>query len=261
MAAYRFYDPAPVFWDLLGTTPIRNGYLQFYDIGTTTPKSTWSDADLTVLNSNPVMLTGDGRSATNIFLDGSYTVVIHDSEQGTDLTRDVIPGGDGGFVIPPLVDGAFLTNNGATLEWETLLKIPDPSGQDGKVLTAAGLGVIWQALATPGNATVTYTANTIKISNGTTAWMLQTGSGSAPASGSTTTTVAVLFPTAFSASPLHVEVCYSQTSGASAAAGVPIGWAAARSSSGFSAQWDTNGFSNIVAPVQFTWFAIGTVAP
>ena len=76
MPAYRFYDPAPVFFDTLGVEKVENGTLTFYDIGTTNERDTWSDADLTVLNPNPVSLDSDGRASVNIFLDGDYTVKI-----------------------------------------------------------------------------------------------------------------------------------------------------------------------------------------
>lgn len=40
MTAYRFTDPSPVQFNLAGTASAVNGSLTFYDIGTTTPKST-----------------------------------------------------------------------------------------------------------------------------------------------------------------------------------------------------------------------------
>lgn len=63
------------FFNELGTLPAAGGKLYFY-IGpnTTTPKNTYSDIGLTTPNSNPVVLSAEGR-LPNIFLaTGSYSV-------------------------------------------------------------------------------------------------------------------------------------------------------------------------------------------
>lgn len=79
MSVYQFYNPAPVFFDLLGIAPVAGGSLAFYEISTTTPKDTWSDVDKITLNVNPVPLDASGRSSLNIFMDGDYTVICTDS--------------------------------------------------------------------------------------------------------------------------------------------------------------------------------------
>ena len=89
MSVYQFYNPAPVFFDLLGIQPVAGGSLYFYEIGTTTPKDTWSDVDMTTLNVNPIPLDASGRSSLNIFMDGDYTVICTDSLGATIWTRDI----------------------------------------------------------------------------------------------------------------------------------------------------------------------------
>src|SRR4249919_955462 len=113
MPAFQFFNPAPVFLDLLGLGLLDGGSLTFYDLGTTNPRSTWSDPGLDVgdLNPNPVPLDSAGRANAPIFLDGEYTVVCKDSGGATIWTRDVIPGGDSALSIPTLDSDKFLTND------------------------------------------------------------------------------------------------------------------------------------------------------
>jgi microcystin-dependent protein len=56
--------------------PLAGGSITFYVPGTTTLKDTWSDAGQTVLNSNPLLLDGNG-SAT-IYGAGTYRQVVKD---------------------------------------------------------------------------------------------------------------------------------------------------------------------------------------
>ena len=76
--SYRFLDPNPVLFDTDGITPCANGSLQFYDIGTTTPKNTFNTSALSVANTNPITLNASGRSPVEIWLGGNYTVVLKD---------------------------------------------------------------------------------------------------------------------------------------------------------------------------------------
>lgn len=57
--------------------PFAGGTVQFYIPNTTTPKSTWQDQNQTILNTNPVVLDGDGRAV--IYGEGIYRQVVRDS--------------------------------------------------------------------------------------------------------------------------------------------------------------------------------------
>lgn len=57
--------------------PLAGGKIYFYEPGTTTYKSIYSDSNGTVTLPNPVILDSAGR--TQIFLDGYYKVVLHDA--------------------------------------------------------------------------------------------------------------------------------------------------------------------------------------
>lgn len=53
-----------------------NGYLQFYELGTTTPKIVYADVNGNAVKSNPVQLDSAGTS--ECYLKGSYTIVSFD---------------------------------------------------------------------------------------------------------------------------------------------------------------------------------------
>lgn len=59
--------------------PLSGGKLYFYDSGTSTPKSTYSDEDLTTPNANPVILDAAGVPG-DIFYSGSAKIVLKDAD-------------------------------------------------------------------------------------------------------------------------------------------------------------------------------------
>lgn len=252
----RFYNPAPVFADLLGLEPLAGGSLQFYDKGTTTPKGTWSDSDLTVANQNPVPLDSSGRANTNIWLDGAYTVVLRAADGTSVWTRDVDDGAAGGAAIPALQNGQFLTNDGSNLLWGLVLQVPDPTGSSGKVLGTDGANLIWEAKPEAPVLPVQNFSNRVKIGT----LLIQWGSASAPASGSRQTAASVTFANAFSGEPYMVSIMpRNVTHAAGGQIGVPA--VTAKSASGFSAQFDTDDFgqtnANFIAAEPFDWVAFG----
>lgn len=269
MAAYRFYDPASVFWNILGTEGLRQGSVQFYEIGTTTPKNTWSDKNLTVLNANPLNLDASGRFPDDVFLDGDYTIKLTDGLSGTGSTvwtRDVISGSTAGTTIPALENGEFLTNDGATLQWSPILQVPDPTGQTGKVLTSTGAGATWSTLPSAAQPAIQVTATSVSLDDGGSApnkMLLQMGTGSAPASGSETTSVSVVFPVAYNATPPFVGIQVVNIATASGVALVAHS-ITATSSTGFTVQFNiadrhfVDG-SKIINAVPFTYLAAGII--
>lgn len=57
--------------------PLVGGKLYFYEVGTETPKATYQDADLTVLNTNPIVF--DARGQASIYGAGRYRQVLRDA--------------------------------------------------------------------------------------------------------------------------------------------------------------------------------------
>lgn len=74
--------------------PLTGGKLFFYEPGTTTPKTTYSDATLNTANANPVILLTGGLEP-NIFLDGSYRVILQNAEGVQQWDRDNVNIGSG----------------------------------------------------------------------------------------------------------------------------------------------------------------------
>ena len=66
--------------------PLTGGLLYTYAAGTTTPAPTWSDSNLTTLNTNPIVLNARGEAT--IFGDRTYKVSLHDSLDSTIWTVD-----------------------------------------------------------------------------------------------------------------------------------------------------------------------------
>src|SRR5688572_25808063 len=265
MAAYRFFDPAAVFWNILGTAGLRQGSVQFYEIGTTTPKNTWSDKDLSALNANPLNLDASGRFPDDVFLDGEYSIVLYDGLNGTGATvwtRDVIGGGDAGTEIPALVDGFVLSNNGATLAWvDPDDFLPDPTGQTGKALVSTGAGYTFQAFPEAPELDIVVSDGSQRVGDGVDATksLTQYGVDSAPASGSNSTTKAVVFPTLYTTTPVVVPIPTSS----SQPGGPVVTELTSISTTGFTVKFDvaegSSSGSTIVNPVPFNWIAIGTV--
>lgn len=261
--AYRFYNPAPVFFNLPGLQPVAGGSLQFYQIGTTTPKGTWSDPDMTIPNANPVPLDSSGRANTNIWLDGSYSVRLLDSLGVTIWTRDVDSGVDDGLAIPALQSGKFLTNDGSTLQWDSIRQAPDPTGSANKILSTDGSDLIWIAQPTIPASPVVTTDTSIKITGASSVILDQWGTGSIPASGSKQSSVIINFPTAYIAVP-NVNVAINRGPGVVAAGftGV-LGYTA--SATAVTIYWDLNSDKvgsefNLTNPIPITWRAVGKVA-
>ena len=278
MSAFQFVNPAPLFFNIPGTAPIgTGGNLHFYDEGTTNPRDTWSDPDLDIshLNPNPVPLDASGRSTVAIWLDGDYTVVLRDSLGDLVWSRPVRSDVIAGLSIPTLVADYIMSNDGSNLAWIDPIGalFPDPAGSAGYILGTDGSNIFWtpqQEIPEPAEPDIVVddTANTFQagVSDDTTKYFVQTGAGSAPASGSQNTSVSVVFPTAFT-ELWHVSVTQKHN-GVTANSSVPSQSNTTESATGFTVRFSTNENSansewNIINSVPFSWMAVGTrtVAP
>lgn len=261
MSTFRILDQAPVYFDLSGQLAV-DGSLKFYASGTTTPKDVYADPSMIVDNGSSILIGVDGRAVDQIWGNGTYRVRLYDVNSTLVFEADdvEIPGGTG-TTIPSLITGNFLTNDGAVLAWSPILQVPDPTGSASKVLSNDGTNLIWSAAVTlPPIPTggITQSGSSIVIG----AVRLQWGSGTLPASGTNTTNVSITFGTAFSASPVSVQLTAVASSGVTGSGGLLILSAPSQTSTGFNAWGDTNaGFSGgshpITATTPFTWLAIG----
>jgi hypothetical protein len=272
MAAYRLTDLNPVYPNLLGTASAPDGSLTFYEIGTTTPKDTWSDPAMGVpnLNPNPVELNADGRAETEIFLDGEYTVVLKDSTGTTIWTRDAMPAVAPGLSLPALtLTAPVLTHDGVNVLWEERLQLPDPAGSAGYqvVVNGDGTDYIVQAIAEPPEPPAPeydVAAGSIRIGT----LLIQWGSDTVPAaSGAQTANKAVTFGTAFSATPYVVTPTLSNSGGSTSSGRFAALSATSLSTTGCTVtanvgEDDTQSQYKLGNTTPFTYIAIGpTVAP
>jgi hypothetical protein len=84
----RFGEINAQYFDDAGD-PLGSGKLYFYESGTTTLKTTYSDINQTVANTNPVILTAAGRQP-NIFFNGVAKAILTDSSDVQILVRDPV---------------------------------------------------------------------------------------------------------------------------------------------------------------------------
>lgn len=86
----RYVNPRPQYLDGSGD-PVASGTLTFYEPGTTTPKTTYSDVNLSTANANPLSLDADGR-CPSVFFDGSARVILKNSSGTTIWDIDPVGG-------------------------------------------------------------------------------------------------------------------------------------------------------------------------
>lgn len=97
--AQRFYSPFPEFWT--STAPYAGGVLRFYQTGTSTPLSYYTNAALTEGAATTHTLDSSGRPTTDIWLQNrDYKITIEDSSGGNTRTADPVRGSD--FAALPL---------------------------------------------------------------------------------------------------------------------------------------------------------------
>jgi len=87
-----------------GGVPLINGKIRFLESGTNnTNKTTFKDSGLTIPNSNPVDLTGDGKTEFDIFGSGVYKAILFTSDDVQVEQHDPVGGTLSGGGIPNYV--------------------------------------------------------------------------------------------------------------------------------------------------------------
>jgi len=262
--SFRVLNQAPQY--LLADGRVNaGGSLTFYATDLTTLKDTWSDAAMTILNSNPVQLDASGRSVTDIWGEGEYGVVCKDALGVVQWTRNNVRDASGpGTTIPPLQTGQFLTNDGSVLAWAPVIQIPDMTGETGNLLSNDGANPTWiSPPAAPAAPEITGNDRVILKTGGDTDWMIQKGTGTAPASGLNQSTLAVTFPKAFKTGTAP-SVSITPAPGNQPGGPVVPYLSAAPTATGFTAVFDvaegSSGDQDILTPIAFQWIAQGPVA-
>jgi hypothetical protein len=269
MAAYRFADQNPVFFNLLGLARAANGSVRFYERGTTTPKDTYSLPNLLVANPNPVPLDSDGRANVEVWLDGEYTAVLMDEDDSVIWTRDIFPAVEAGNELPDMTgkDGYFLATDGEMAVWLEIRQLPDPTDSAGYMVVVNGDGTGYILVAPPGepeppadpDVTVGAASFRAGISTDETKFLIQRGTGSAAATGTVNTSVAVVFDTEYDDTPtVHVTPTSDSNAG-----GPMVPELSAISSTGFTVLFTiaAGDLANakVLNAVPFCWTAFGNI--
>lgn len=269
--AYRVVEPLRPFFDDQGRI-LSGGELRFYEAGTLTAKSVYGDSGLTVNNGSTVALDSAGRPNVDVWGSGSYRVRVYDSAgvliEEADPVTD--PAGSSAVAIPALQTDRFLTNDGASLLWQAIRQVPDPTGSSGKFLGNDGANLLWQTVTIPKAADpdIVVGASSLRagVSTNTSKFLIQVGTGSAPASGNKSTQTTVTFGTAYTT---LLGVIVQPTGTGPTSGGVYVRTSViSQSATGFTAGFstltggtsaDSYSNSNIINPVTFTWVAFGLV--
>lgn len=280
MSSFRILNNFPVYRGA-DDLPLVGGELRFYESGTTTPKSVYGDPELTIDNGPVIAIGSDGRPVVDIWGDGSYRVRLYDADgtlvPGCEVDDVEIPGGDAA-TIPTLVDGYFLTNNGALLLWAEIRQLPDPTGQDGKMVVADGDGYILQPvpeIPEPAAPDIVVDPDFFQagLSDDNTKFFVLRGTGTAPATFALTSSVEIPFDPGFDS--LWAVFITPMTSGCTS--NVPPAlpsWSVTGFTAGAASSSVTGNFyappvqtvspeDTISSAINFAWIAFGTreVAP
>lgn len=101
MPAPLFAGIQPQFCDAEGS-PVAAGKLYSFVAGTDTPQPTYSDVDLDIANSNPILLNAAGQSATPMYLGETGYKFRLDTPADVPLwTVDMVPGGSDVLYVAP----------------------------------------------------------------------------------------------------------------------------------------------------------------
>lgn len=266
MSAFRLFSKLNTFYGLTGQL-LALGHLKFYAAGTTTPQDVYGEQALSTNNGSTIALDSSGRPNVDIWgnIADSYFVEVYAADNSLQGSADDVgvPGGSG-TAFPALVDGEFLTSDGVVLLFDAIRQVPDPAGQDTKILGVVGSTLTWIPKPTNGAAgvaNVSNTATSFKVET----MLTQMGSDSAPASGNKTTTKSVVFAKAYDSTPPYIGI--SPTSGGVTPNGVFPKWAVtAKSATGFTVTLntltggtsaDSQSGSDITSAVGFDWIASG----
>lgn len=268
MSVYRLTDPNPTYVNLLGTEAAPGGSLTFYDLGTTTPKTTWADFAKTTPNANPVTLDAAGRAATEIWLDGDYTAVLNDADDTEVWTRDVRPEVAPGLALPDPVgnDGKVVVAAGAGYVLEERRQLPDPTGSGTYMLVANADGTDYILQAQPVPEEIVIPEPDWDVTGGDLhlgSFLIQQGEGQATASNSEAASVAVAFAQAFDSAPrVFIQVKNITTASGHALVAHSV---TGTSTTGFTARFNiadrhyVDG-SKITSNIPFDYFAVGVKA-
>lgn len=267
MTPFRLFSKIETLFGSKGQL-LGGGYLKFYDAGTTTPRTVYTDSGLVVPAGNTIDLDSSGRPNSDAWGDGSYFVEVYDADgvKQSEADNVQVPGA-GGLAIPSLSANAFsyLTNDGSNLLWSIIRQAPDPTGQSGKIIGTDGTSLLWQSPpASPTPVATVADGKYVIGGGGSTNFMIQTGVDTAPASGSLTTSKSITFPTAYKAGTVPIVMAITVGATQPSMANVFPFMLAPATSTGATISFDVaegnTADAFVISPVPFHWVSFGIVS-
>ena len=179
----RFGEINAQYFDDAGD-PLSSGKIYFYESGTTTLKTTYSDINFTIPNTNPVVLTAAGRQP-NIFFDGVAKAILVDKNDVQILVRDPVGQTASAFGDPWVATKIYSTNAVVIGSDGVYYRSLVPANQNNDPTTTSGY---WTLLySVEWNAGISYQEGAVVTYNGEQYQSLQNSNlnnsnqGSAPA--------------------------------------------------------------------------------
>ena len=158
----RFGEINAQYFDDAGD-PLSSGKIYFYESGTTTLKTTYSDINFTIPNTNPVVLTAAGRQP-NIFFDGVAKAILVDKNDVQILVRDPVGQTASAFGDPWVATKIYSTNAVVIGSDGVYYRSLVPSNQNNNPTTTTGY---WSLLySVEWNAGITYQEGAVVSYNG-----------------------------------------------------------------------------------------------
>lgn len=264
MPAFRLYSQLQAFHGSDGQL-LADGYLKFYEAGTTTPANVYGDKALTLNNGPTAALDGTGKLVDPVWgdTDDSYFVELYDADDVKQGEEDDVeaPGG-AGQTVPVPSSGEFLTGDGVNFALEDLTArlLPDPTGQADKYLSNNGSVGTWVTGPADGNdaENVGSTTNEFHVGD----MYVVTGTATGTNSGGRTQDVTVTYATPFTTAPVFVDAIPTSAT-LSTYGNMPSRALVASTTTGFTIRFtlgeldDTQAGYDFNANLPCKWIAIG----
>ena len=261
MPSFLLLDKCRTFHGLTGQL-LPGGYVRFYESDGTTDADVYGDRDLSTNNGNIVALDASSRLQHECWADtaDAFFCELYDEDdvkQG-EISYMEVPGG-AQQSIPIPNEGEFITGDGTNYLLETIVQVPDMTGQIGKILGTDGTLPLWvvkPADGADGVSDITSGTGYTKLGS----LLIQRGTGTAPATGTDASSVTVTFPTAFGTAPYHFEATptVATVNGVSLVADSYTGASTTGCTANFNnADRHYDGSSKLTVAIPFTWVAYG----
>jgi WD40 repeat protein len=141
--------------------PLVSGLLYFYETGTTTAKTTYADVNLTIPNTNPVVLSASGRQP-NVFFDGVAKVILTSSDYVQVEVRDPV-GGSTDSALQPWVSAVGYDIDAVVLGSDGNFYQSLASGNIGNDPTTATTAWVELKIITAWNASKSYDVDALSL--------------------------------------------------------------------------------------------------